>query len=206
MHADRTRVAQRGRDTARRRDDAGSQRGAATSGALEALQRSAGNRAVTALLQRQDDEAVGGQVRSVLRSGGTPLDAAFRTRAEQFLGADLSQVRVHTGGTAAESAQAVGARAYTSGSNIVFGSGQYDTSSSAGQQRLAHELTHVVQQQRGPVAGTPTAGGLQISDPSDRFEREADQLGTAFVAGRPATAPTTAAADSVQRSPEDDAD
>lgn len=206
MHADRTRVAQRGRDTARRRDDAGNQRGAATSGALEALQRSAGNRAVTALLQRQDDEAVGGQVRSVLRSGGTPLDAAFRTRAEQFLGADLSQVRVHTGGTAAESAQAVGARAYTSGSNIVFGSGQYDTSSSAGQQRLAHELTHVVQQQRGPVAGTPTAGGLQISDPSDRFEREADQLGTAFVAGRPATAPTTAAADSVQRSPEDDAD
>jgi hypothetical protein len=38
---------------------------------------------------------------------------------------------------------------------------------------LAHELTHVVQQRSGPVEGTPTGGGIQVSDPSDRFEREA---------------------------------
>ena len=38
---------------------------------------------------------------------------------------------------------------------------------------LAHELTHVVQQRRGPVDGAPAAGGINVSDPSDRFEREA---------------------------------
>ncbi len=38
---------------------------------------------------------------------------------------------------------------------------------------LAHELTHVVQQRSGPVDGTPTGGGVKVSDPSDRFEREA---------------------------------
>ncbi len=38
---------------------------------------------------------------------------------------------------------------------------------------LAHELTHVVQQRGGPVDGTPAPGGVRVSDPSDRFEREA---------------------------------
>lgn len=182
MRADRTTGPQRGRSTARRADERASPREPATSGTLEALQRSAGNRAVTTLLQRHDDEAAGDQVRAVLRDGGAPLEARFRARAEHFLGADLSHVRVHTGGAAAESAQAVGAQAYTSGSDIVFQQGMLDTSSVAGQQRLAHELTHVVQQQRGPVAGTPTAGGLEISDPSDRFEREAEAMGNAFAA------------------------
>jgi hypothetical protein len=38
---------------------------------------------------------------------------------------------------------------------------------------LAHELTHVVQQRSGPVDGSPAGGGIQVSDPSDRFETEA---------------------------------
>ena len=42
-----------------------------------------------------------------------------------------------------------------------------------GKTTLAHELTHVVQQRSGPVDGTPAAGGIRVSDPSDRFEREA---------------------------------
>lgn len=193
-----------GRGTVRSSDKPAGASPPVPTGGLERLQRAAGNRAVATLLQRQADEAAGDQVRSVLGGGGVPLEAGFRNRAEQFFGANLSQVRVHTGGAAAESARAVGARAYTSGSNIVFGSGQYDTSSSAGQQRLAHELTHVVQQQRGPVAGTLTAGGLKISDPSDRFESEADRLGAAFLAGQPALVPATVASDSVQRATEDE--
>ncbi|MQA15106.1 MAG: DUF4157 domain-containing protein [Pseudonocardiaceae bacterium] len=149
---------------------------------LLAAQRLAGNSAVAALVQRQEDEAVAGQrVRSVLQSGGAPLDAAFQTRAENYLGAELSHVRVHHDRAAAASARAVQSQAYTSGSHIVFGSGKYDPASSVGQQRLAHELTHVVQQQRGPVAGTVGASGLKISDPSDRFEREAERVGKAFV-------------------------
>lgn len=112
---------------------------------------------------------------------GLPLDSAFRVRAESFLGADLSHVRVHTDAAAADSARAVQSHAYTSGSDIVFGAGMYDTSSSTGSSRLTHELTHVVQQQRGPVAGTVTADGQAISNPSDRFEQEAERAGAAFV-------------------------
>ena len=65
------------------------------------------------------------------------------------------------------------AHAYTVGSNIVFQRGAYDPGSTGGQTLLAHELTHVVQQRSGPVDGTPAAGGVSVSDPSDRFEVEA---------------------------------
>lgn len=119
----------------------------------------------------------------MLGSGGAPLDAAFRARAESFLGTDLAHVRVHTDAAAVESARSVQGHAYTSGSHIVFGPGMYDTSSAGGQHRLAHELTHVVQQQRGGVAGTVVPGGLSVSDPSDRFERAAVRSADAFVSG-----------------------
>ncbi|MQA17070.1 MAG: DUF4157 domain-containing protein, partial [Pseudonocardiaceae bacterium] len=160
---------------------------------LFSLQRLVGNRATTALMSRCNEEApehatAGEKVRTALRASAQSLDGPFRTRAESFLGADLSHVRVHTDRTAAESARAVRAQAYTSGSDMVFDQGWYDTASTDGQQRLVHELTHVVQQQRGPVAGT-VADGLKISDPSDRFEREADEVGHAFVTGKPAGLP-----------------
>jgi hypothetical protein len=61
---------------------------------------------------------------------------------------DFSQVRVHTNARAAESAQAVNALAYTVGHDVVFGLGQYKPGSEVGQQLLAHELTHVIQQTR----------------------------------------------------------
>src|SRR3954452_691211 len=83
---------------------------------LMSIQRAAGNRAVTEFVQRDEGSAsgAGGQVRSVLGASGAPLNSQFRARAESFLGADFSQVRIHTGGTAARSADAVGASAYTS--------------------------------------------------------------------------------------------
>ncbi|MGQ0777297.1 MAG: eCIS core domain-containing protein [Pseudonocardiales bacterium] len=162
---------------ARRHTDVGADTSARVGNAL----RGSGSRTVGDVLRRDSDEVMAGeQVRSVLRSGGAPLDPSFRDRAESFLGADLSQVRVHTGAVAAESARAVQAHAYTSGVHVVFGQGMYDTRSTAGQNRLVHELTHVVQQQRGSVAGTRGAGGLSLSDPSDRFEREAGRSGAAF--------------------------
>jgi hypothetical protein len=67
----------------------------------------------------------------------------------------------------------VNAHAYTVGSNIVFQRDQYDPGSDSGKHMLAHELTHVVQQRSGPVDGTSAGGGIRVSDPSDRFEREA---------------------------------
>jgi hypothetical protein len=55
----------------------------------------------------------------------------------------------------------------------VFQRDRYDPASEQGRVTLAHELTHVVQQRSGPVDGTDAGGGIKVSDPSDRFEREA---------------------------------
>lgn len=89
-------------------------------------------------------------VHEELRSSGHPLDDATRAFFEPRFHADLSRVRLHTGPRAAESAHAVHAQAYTVGSDIVFNKGMYAPSTAAGQQLLAHELTHVVQQQGRP--------------------------------------------------------
>ncbi|MEV7598765.1 DUF4157 domain-containing protein [Kitasatospora sp. NPDC089797] len=126
-------------------------------------------------------------VHDVLATGGRPLDTATRTDMEARLGADFSDVRVHDDTAARASAAEVGARAYTSGSHIVIGAGGAD------KHTLAHELTHVIQQRQGPVAGTDNGDGLRVSDPSDRFEREAEANATRAmhrpVADRPASSP-----------------
>jgi Domain of unknown function (DUF4157) len=147
---------------------------------ISSLQRAAGNRGVTGLVE---DDA-GESVRSALTGGGgRPLDDDTRTSMEAQLGSDFSSVRVHTGTAAQRSTEAVAARAYTVGDDIVFSDGVYDTGSDSGQRTLAHELTHVVQQREGPVDGTETAGGVKVSDPGDRFEREAESTADAVMAG-----------------------
>jgi Domain of unknown function (DUF4157) len=68
--------------------------------------------------------------------------------------ADFRDVRVHTDEKAAASARSVNALAYTVGANIVFASGQHQPETSTGRRLIAHELTHVLQQQGaggGPV-------------------------------------------------------
>ena len=146
---------------------------------VEHLQRTLGNAGVGAMLQRMAtvEREESGQRSPVLdvvgRGGGSPLDTDVRSDMEANLGSDFADVRVHTGGAAAGSAAAVGAKAYTVGSEVVFNDGAYDPQSTDGRKTLAHELTHVVQQRSGPVDGTPTGDGIAVSDPSDRFEREA---------------------------------
>ena len=112
-------------------------------------------------------------VHEVLQSPGQPLDAATRAFMEPRFGHDFSRVRVHTGAPASESARAVHAHAYTAGGDIVFDQGAYSPSTENGRQLLAHELTHVVQQEQhssasvqrqaapapGPAAA-PAGGGL----------------------------------------------
>jgi hypothetical protein len=83
---------------------------------------------------------------AVLRGGGQPLDETTRAFMEPRFGHDFSQVRVHTGVQAAESARSVSALAYTVGQDVVFGAGQYAPGTDAGRRLMAHELTHVVQQ------------------------------------------------------------
>ena len=134
------------------------------------LQRAAGNAGVAAALENEQESPV----KDVIGKGsGQPLEAPVRQRMEASFGADFSDVRVHAGGSAAASAQAVDAHAYTVGNEIVLGDGQTPGSPSH-ERTLAHELTHVVQQRSGPVDGTPRPGGISVSDPADRFERAAE--------------------------------
>lgn len=88
-------------------------------------------------------------VADVLHRPGQPLAAATRDFFEQRFGTDLSAVRVHTDHEAAESAQAVGARAYTVGAHIAFAANNFAPSTDGGQRLIAHELAHVVQQRGG---------------------------------------------------------
>ena len=81
-----------------------------------------------------------------LRGGGSALPAETRAFFEPRFGVDFSNVRVHTGARAEEAAESISAKAFTLGNDIAFGSGQYSPSSHEGQNLLAHELTHTVQQ------------------------------------------------------------
>jgi hypothetical protein len=78
--------------------------------------------------------------------GGSKLDDSARGFMENRFGYDFSNVKIHDNTVAAKSAQSINALAYTSGNNIVFNQGQYSPGTNKGKKLLAHELTHVVQQ------------------------------------------------------------
>jgi Domain of unknown function (DUF4157) len=103
------------------------------------------------------------------RGSGGALDTRSRDRVGAALGDPLDDVRVHTDATADRLARAVSARAFTTGSDIYFASGEYQPGTSGGDRLLAHELTHVVQQR-----GAPTSGPLTVTQPGDAHEREAE--------------------------------
>lgn len=186
------------------------------------LQRTVGNAALGPVIQRAraaaPEQAEEAETRSpvhdvVSSGGGTPLDTETRTDLESRMGADFSDVRIHNDSAAHESAKGVGAHAYTVGNNVVFQRDAYDPSSPQGRTTLAHELTHVIQQRSGPVEGTEAPGGIRVSDPSDRFEREAvanadrvlsDPAPAAATAAPTAAAPSPAPA--VQRAATEDED
>ena len=87
---------------------------------------------------------------------GAPLDTASRAFFEPRFGHDFAKVRVYADDAAAEAASSLGARAYTRGSDIVFGKGEFDPRSLHGKRLLAHELAHIVQQR--PVVGVHAEG------------------------------------------------
>lgn len=99
-----------------------------------------------------------------LRSGPAPgLDGATRAFMEGRFGRDFGDVRVHHGPRASETADAVGARAFTTGNDIFFNSGQYRPHSSGGRRLLAHELAHTVQQ--SGAGGTAARKLIQRTPP-----------------------------------------
>lgn len=79
-------------------------------------------------------------------SGGEALPQTVRAFFEPRFGEDLSHVRIHRDADASESAQALGAKAYTLGSHIAFGAGKWVPGTGTGDRLIAHELAHVAQQ------------------------------------------------------------
>ncbi len=135
-------------------------------------------------------------VNDVLRTSGEQLDPGTRGFMEPRFGSDLSTVRVHTDRQAAESAAAVNALAYTVGSHIVFGAGQYSPGTGQGRSLIAHELAHAVQQ-----GGSDDAAPQRISSPDDASEREADAAADAVmrVAAPPEFATSARELDQIRR-------
>lgn len=95
---------------------------------------------------------VGGEVEQDIRreaNGGQALQDSTRQQFEGFFGTDLGDVRVHADAKAAELSRTLGADAFTVGSNVFFGAGKFSPGNDSGNNLLAHELTHVVQQSSG---------------------------------------------------------
>lgn len=88
------------------------------------------------------------------RGGGTSLPRSVSGEMGSKIGADFSNVKVHTSSYAQNFNKGLGARAFTVGKDIYFNSGEYNPHSNSGKSLLAHELTHTVQQ--GAVARRET--------------------------------------------------
>jgi hypothetical protein len=148
---------------------------------LQRLSSAIGNRGVGRLVARmRDGEGImpSGLVHpdveaaiGASRGGGHALDAQVAGRLGPSLGESLGDVRVHTGDHAAALARAVSARAFTVGNDIFFGSGEYRPGSSSGNELIAHEVAHTIQQR-----GAPASGPLSVSQPGDTLEREAEAV------------------------------
>lgn len=127
------------------------------------------------------------------RGGGRALDGGVRQQMEAAFGRDFSGVRIHTASEADALNRAVNARAFTTGQDIFFRSGEYAPGSSAGRELLAHELTHVVQQ-TGAIQHK-----LAISQPGDSYEQEADAVARAVMQQESQAVPARATAIQVSR-------
>jgi hypothetical protein len=140
-----------------------------------------GNRGFARTIARmRDGEAIlpGGVVHpdveaaiAAARGGGQPAQPAVATSVGAALGDSLADVRVHADAGAAALARSVSARAFTVGSDIFFGPGEYRPTTRGGRELLTHELVHVVQQR-----DAPRSGPLMVSKPGDALEREAENV------------------------------
>lgn len=109
------------------------------------------------LVQRRENIG-GGEVSTDLessiqnaRGGGQSLDTGLQAKMGQAMGADFSRVKVHTDSQSDQLNKSIQAKAFTTGQDVFFRQGTYDPSSQGGQELIAHELTHVVQQNSGAV-------------------------------------------------------
>jgi len=179
--------------------------------AILRMQQTHGNAAVQRMLvQRRVDapagregEAIDDDVTSQInsaRGGGQALDGAVAQRMGEAMGTDFSDVHVHADSQSDALNKDLSAKAFTTGNDIFFQQGAYEPQSSSGQQLLAHELTHVVQQ-----GGSAPSGPLTLGPAEDSYEHEADSTASQVMSAAPAAASAQRHADdeAIQREEEE---
>jgi len=117
-------------------------------------------------------------VHDVINSGGQALDAGTKGFMESRFGYDFGKVRIHNDSLAHQSSEEINALAYTHGNHVVFGSGKYQPDTNSGKQLLAHELTHVIQQQNARIIQRNKKPVKVTTDPMSEIEK---QLSRRFV-------------------------
>lgn len=123
------------------------------------------------------------------RGGGSSLNATLRDKLESAMGADFSQVKIHTDNQSDQLNRSIQAKAFTTGQDVFFKQGAYDPNSRSGQELIAHELTHVVQQSGGntPIQRTmddvvsQLPNGAKWSDFTSYALSEFNQEGPSFL-------------------------
>jgi len=185
-------------------DGLSSGRLAPTADSLLRLQQSCGNQSVLralAIARKTDhDGDVAPDVERTIetaRGGGQALDSAVGTQMGSAFNADFSGVRVHTDAKSDSLNQSLSAKAFTTGQDIFFRQGEYNPGSSSGRELLAHELTHVVQQNGDKIqgkykdeevppccSGNASIGRVQakfsLGQPGDIYEQEADRMAQSY--------------------------
>jgi hypothetical protein len=141
--------------------------------------------------QPADAAAAGGGADAPLvpAGGGRGFAPDERAPFERAFGADFGDVRVHEGSAAGAAAESIQAKAFTSGSDVVFGAGQFAPGTPDGKRLIAHELAHV-QQQKGQAPAIAAYGSMSLSTPGDAAEHEADHTAEKFMAGEQVATPS----------------
>lgn len=107
------------------------------------------------------------------RNHGQSLEQSIQTPMSQALGMDFHDVNVHTSQESHNLNRQLNSKAFTTGNDIFFREGEYQPNTTSGQNLIAHELTHVVQQSTGQV---PTSTSMKVNPPDDVFEKQAEAI------------------------------
>nr|MDQ3806519.1 DUF4157 domain-containing protein [Acidobacteriota bacterium] len=169
-------------------------------GLLGQLQQSHGNAYVQRFVADVSGREAGGSAHAEAEraspGNSQSLDAGTKTHMESAFGEDFGGVRLHTGAGAERAAGNLGARAFTRGRDIYFNKGEYNPSTRDGQELLAHELTHVIQQE-----GAANRQANSTGQAGDTHEQEADLSAAAVLAGQRPRVVKRGAAPAYQRQP-----
>lgn len=113
-----------------------------------------------------------------LKGGGKPLPASTRAFFEPRFGRNFSDVRIHTGLAASDTAKTINAEAFTMGKDVVFGQGRYSPHTGNGKNLLAHELTHVIQQDKTGTNPLPIQRKIVVNPGVTEAQEISSQLTT----------------------------